>query len=96
MDAIKGIPTYPGQFTGVNPEKVVKSEFPEILKQFVGHVEEEIQKADNVAKEFAVGERYGLHEVMIAAEEADLSFRFLLQIRNKLLEAYQEIMRMQF
>ena len=35
-------------------------------------------------------------EIMIASEKANISFRLLLQIRNKLLDAYQEVMRMQF
>jgi len=41
------------------------------------------------------GEVTDVHEVMVAAEEAQLAFELLLEIRNKLLEAYQEVMRMQ-
>ena len=36
-----------------------------------------------------------IHEVMIAMEKADISFRTMMQVRNKLLEAYQEVMRLQ-
>ena len=36
-----------------------------------------------------------LHETMIAMEQADVSFRFMMQVRNKIVEAYQEILRMQ-
>ena len=46
--------------------------------------------------EFAVGKRQDLHEIMIASEKANLSFKFLLEIRNKLLDAYREVMRMSF
>ena len=59
-------------------------------------MDREIKETDRKMEDFAVGKQYNLHEIMIASEKADLSFRFLLQIRNKLLEAYQEIMRMNF
>jgi flagellar hook-basal body complex protein FliE len=58
-------------------------------------VNEELQQADGKMEEFAVGKRSDLHEVVVATEKADISFKLLLQVRNKLLEAYQEIMRMQ-
>jgi flagellar hook-basal body complex protein FliE len=41
-----------------------------------------------------VGETQNLHEVMIRLEEARHSFQLLVQVRNRLLEAYQEVMRM--
>ena len=53
------------------------------------------QKADQAIQQL-VGEGKGdLQETMIALEKADVSFRLMMQIRNKVLEAYQEIMRMQ-
>lgn len=70
--------------------------FQDILKALVTDVEKQIKEADKKSEDFAIGKNHDLHEIMIAAEKADLSFRFLLQIRNKLLEAYQEIMRMHF
>lgn len=47
-------------------------------------------QADTIA-----GRPVDVHEVMIAAEEAGLAFQMVLEVRNKLLEAYQELMRMQ-
>ena len=41
------------------------------------------------------GENVPLHQVMIATEEASVSFQLMVEVRNKLLEAYQELMRMQ-
>jgi flagellar hook-basal body complex protein FliE len=70
--------------------------FKEIFKSLVSQVNDQMKDANKMAEEFAVGKRNNIHEIMIAAEKADISFRFLLQIRNKLLEAYQEIMRMNF
>ena len=73
-----------------------ESGFAETLKTFTQHVDGQLQEADRKTQEFAVGKRHDLHEIMITSEKANLSFRLLLQIRNKLLEAYQEISRMQF
>lgn len=51
--------------------------------------------ADHEVRQVALGEASNLHEVMIHIEEAKLSFQLLAQVRNKMLEAYQEVMRMQ-
>jgi flagellar hook-basal body complex protein FliE len=48
-----------------------------------------------MVKSLAQGEITDVHEVMLAMTRADLSFRMMLEVRNKLLEAYQEVMRMQ-
>ena len=86
---------YPNQ--NVNGKKTAGGRsFADTLKSFYSQVNDQISDADQKAEEFAVGKRHGLHEIMIATEKADISFRLLLQIRNKLLEGYQEIMRMQF
>lgn len=70
--------------------------FEDTLRSLVSQVDRQIKEADQKSEEFAVYGKHNLHEVMIAAEKADISFRFLLQVRNKLLEAYQEIIRMNF
>ncbi len=70
--------------------------FKDTLKAFYQGVNKEMNQADRMAAEFAVGERQGLHEIMIASEKAGISFKLLLEIRNKLLDAYQEVMRMSF
>ena len=51
--------------------------------------------AEHGVQQLAVGEASNLHEVMIHLEEAKLSFQLLAQVRNRLLDAYQEVMRMQ-
>lgn len=51
--------------------------------------------ADKLTKEAAVGGDVDLHDVMIAGEKAGVAMQLTLQIRNKLVEAYQEVMRMQ-
>ncbi|MGB3990558.1 MAG: flagellar hook-basal body complex protein FliE, partial [Acetivibrionales bacterium] len=52
-------------------------------------------EADQIADDFAAGRTDNIHQVMLAAEKANVALQFTLQIRNKLLDAYNEIMRMQ-
>jgi flagellar hook-basal body complex protein FliE len=52
-------------------------------------------QADATAVTMAAGGPVDLHDVMIASEKAALGFQLALQLRNKVVEAYQEIMRMQ-
>ncbi len=52
-------------------------------------------EADAASAGMALG-KVGVQEAMIAVQKADISFRLLMQVRNKALEAYREVMRMQF
>jgi flagellar hook-basal body complex protein FliE len=63
--------------------------------QEVGAVNTSIVNAEQQVAQLATGETQSLHEVMIHLEEAKLSFQLLAQVRNRLLDAYQEVMRMQ-
>ncbi|HEU0264271.1 MAG TPA: flagellar hook-basal body complex protein FliE [Geobacterales bacterium] len=65
------------------------------FKELVNQVNTLQTQADTSIEQFATGEARGLHEVMIAVEKAGISFQFLNQVRNKAVEAYQEVMRMQ-
>ena len=97
MDSIKGIPQSPPSMLRADKGPESKSgDFLETLKSFYNHVDSQLKEADQKAGEFAVGKKHDLHEIMIASEKANISFRLLLQIRNKFLEAYREVMRMQF
>jgi flagellar hook-basal body complex protein FliE len=72
-----------------------KGDFGAHLNKALGEVNDLQQKADHAIQQL-VGEGKGdLQDTMIALEKADVSFRLMMQIRNKVLEAYQEIMRMQ-
>lgn len=69
-------------------------EFGKLLGDMVGKVNELQNGADKSIQSLATGESKGLHEVMLAVEKASISFQMLTQVRNKAMEAYQEIMRM--
>lgn len=64
------------------------------FKELVGKVNEMSQQSDQAIQRLATGENRNLHETMIAVEKASISFLFMSQVRNKALEAYQEVMRM--
>ena len=65
------------------------------LGELVGKVNEMQLQADKAVQSLASGESKGLHEVMIAMEKSSVSFQFLSQVRNKALEAYNDVLRMQ-
>jgi flagellar hook-basal body complex protein FliE len=97
MNTIKTIDSVnsSGALSIPKPTESPKSDFTSYLKDALGEVNNLQQKADQAIQQL-VGEGKGdLQETMIAMEKADVSFRLMMQIRNKVLEAYQEIMRMQ-
>ena len=61
----------------------------------VASVNQQMVSAEQGLQQLASGAPVSLHEVMMRAEEARLSFQLVIQMRNKVLEAYQDIMRMQ-
>ncbi len=77
------------------PVQQVGNRFGEMLKDSIAEVNRAQVSADRAAEQIAAGETKNLHEAMIKLEEADISLRLMVQVRNKAVEAYQEIMRMQ-
>jgi flagellar hook-basal body complex protein FliE len=69
--------------------------FSDALLKAVSEVNQLHQNADKAIQNIQTGQSDSLHEAVIALEKADISFRAMLTVRNKLIEAYQEVMRMQ-
>jgi len=78
-----------------SPAEQVERSFAKIMTDMVSQVNERQQAADQAVQEVQAGGAKNLHQAMIALEEADISLRFLVQVRNKAMDAYQEIMRLQ-
>lgn len=77
---------------------VPKSEsesFGDIFKNLITDTNKLQSEAGKIAEKFALGEISDIHEVMVAAEKAGVAFELVMAIRNKLVEAYQELMRTQ-
>ncbi len=69
--------------------------FAETLNSAISQVNQAQVDADRAAERLHTGEAKNLHEVMITMEKADITLRLMVQMRNKAVDAYQEIMRMQ-
>ena len=71
------------------------SSFENILGKLVNEVSGKQASAGAAVSGLLSGEKIPLHQAMLAAEEASLSFQLMVEVRNKLLDAYHEMMRMQ-
>ena len=71
------------------------SSFAETLKSSLDDINTQQVNADNLSNSFIKGDDVDVADVMLAGEEAKVSLQYAVQVRNKLVDAYQEIMRMQ-
>lgn len=77
------------------PAAQTPGSFAQMLLGGVERVDDQLNAADAAARAFAVDDSVPLHQVTFAIEQARLSFELMLQVRARLVEGYQEIMRMQ-
>jgi flagellar hook-basal body complex protein FliE len=66
-----------------------------MFQQSLEQVHSYQQQATKTVESFLAGESEDVHKVALATQQAELSFEMFLQVRNKVVQAYQEIMRMQ-
>jgi len=69
--------------------------FSQYLSNALNDTNDLLLEADSISNEFAAGKTDNIQQVLIATEKADIALQFTMQIRNKILDAYNEIMRMQ-
>jgi flagellar hook-basal body complex protein FliE len=69
--------------------------FADTLKQSIAEVNALKMQADNAIQDLAVGKTDDVQGTILAVEKADVSFKLMMEIRNKLVSAYQEVMRLQ-
>ncbi len=77
------------------PKTPGQESFAETLKEAVGQVNQLQKTADVKMQELATGRTDNIQEVMLATEKADIALRLMVNVRNKIIEAYQEVMKMQ-
>ena len=87
-------PTTTGIVTPKTEGNVSEPKFSDLVADLISSVNDAQKEAGAAQAAFAAGEPVELHQVMIKAEEAGISTELLLQIRNRLLDGYKEIMRM--
>jgi len=76
-------------------KKTGDKSFAEILKKSISEVNRMQIEAKEALEALATGKEKDIQKVMITLQKADVSLRMLMEVRNKAIEAYQEIMRMQ-
>ena len=98
IQGISGQSIYP--VSGIEPnlqgsEKTDGSNnFGNMLNDMIKSVEQANKDADTAVRGLLTGQSQDLHSVMLAVHKADLSLRLALEVRNKLVDAYHEVMRM--
>jgi flagellar hook-basal body complex protein FliE len=94
---ISGLGSLPQMQTpGVSSGSGKEGGFGAVLKNAIDQVEGLHVDAQNEMAQVVEGGRDDVHNVMIAMEKADVAFQLMMQVRNKIVNAYQEVSRMQF
>lgn len=84
-----------GGFANEKPAQAQSGHFANMLEQTLNKVNENQVQADHAVKELVAGRTKNIHETMLALERADMSLKLMMQVRNKILDAYREVMKMQ-
>jgi flagellar hook-basal body complex protein FliE len=103
--ALSGAPAIPlselqqlssGAFTqSLGGTQPTQTSFANVIGQLVNEVGDKQAAAGENVSALLGGQNVSLHQAMISMEEASVSFQIMVEVRNKLLESYQELMRMQ-
>ena len=79
----------------INSEKELRTSFSNVLSDAINKVNDKEVNANNKIEALIKGQDVSMHEVMIAMQESQLSLQALIEVRNKTVEAYQEISKLQ-
>lgn len=71
------------------------ADFAQFLRQGIQHTSDRLDAADRQLAAFAIDDNVPLHQVTFAIEQARLSLELMLQVRNQVMQAYQQMMSMQ-
>ncbi len=82
-----------GKLPGADDSAPVGQSFGQMLQNAIGEVNQSQVHAADLSSRFAAGEPIDVHQVMIAAQEASVALNLAIQVRNKLVDGYQELMR---
>ncbi|MCK5071756.1 MAG: flagellar hook-basal body complex protein FliE [Desulfocapsa sp.] len=85
----------PLQPADTNPIVKAKSDFSKVIQSTINQAVTAEHQSDKAIADLQSGDASSLHEVMISVEKADISLKMLVQFRNKAMQAYEEVMRMQ-
>ena len=93
---ISGLPGKIQSSMPANKEKNIKndSSFDNILTKSLKEVNSAQMNADNAVNSLVAGKTENIHETMIQMQKASISFQMMMEVRNKLVDAYNEIIKM--
>jgi len=93
-----GLPVFPGTESTMptGPSSAGGTGFGATLKSAINQVNDLSNSSDQKVTELLQGDRQDIHNVMIAVEKADVAFQLMMQVRNKIVNAYQEVSKLQF
>ncbi|MBC3875062.1 flagellar hook-basal body complex protein FliE [Undibacterium flavidum] len=93
--AIQGAEFLPATSALPSVAAASSSGFSDMVSQGIAQVNEQLLISQADLQTLATGDVQNLHQVMMRLEESRLSFQLMVQVRNRLLESYQEVMKMQ-
>lgn len=96
VDRIRGLQNLTGNLQQKTENSKAESEFGKILSDAIKNVNEQQKKIEKLSDDFAMGRVSNIHELIVEAEKASISLRLTVEVRNRIVDAYREIMRMQF
>lgn len=85
----------PKELPGIQAPQPTSDSFGSVLERAIGEINEKQNVAADAVNALQSGQGGSLHQAVIAMEEASVSFQLMVEVRNKLLDSYQELMRMQ-
>ena len=98
-NAIQGLPPIdPGQFQRQVQQTTGgdRTQFLDTLQKTLDEAQQVQNEADKKVSDLVTGKAEDVHSALIAVEKADLSFQLMMQVRNKIIQAYRDISQMQF
>jgi flagellar hook-basal body complex protein FliE len=94
-----GLPAFPGTLptSPTTPSSTgTEGGFGDTLKSAINQVNDLYDSSSHQVAQLVHGDRQDVHNVMIAVEKADIAFQLMMQVRNKIVNAYQEVSKLQF
>ena len=93
-DSPEGPVKLPGGFPSTDTTQVKPGGFTQLFDQLIGSVDAKQDASQLLTREVLLGKNDQLHQSMIAMQEASVAFQLMVEVRNKVVESYQELMRM--
>ena len=92
---INSVGSVNAQIPSLQPAAKKPDNFAALMQHYVQQANQETKAANEAGVELALGKSENVSEAMLAIQKADLSFQLMVGVRNKLVDAYREVMRMQ-